>query len=150
MTRRPSLFPALLRHPATLLVAAFALSCIGDTSGPSAGSPARFQLAPYFRDDIPPGVIPVGSVRIVLTRPGPPPVVALDTTITVPSGATELDLNLTVPVFTAADTFSATIDMLSPGGVVVFHGGPITVVGYPNQGSGAPPPTPPSHSCLTV
>ncbi|MSR05741.1 MAG: hypothetical protein EXR93_01525 [Gemmatimonadetes bacterium] len=141
MTRRLALLPAILRHPASLVVAAFALSCIGDTSGPGVARPGRFQLVPQFQNQSASGIVPVDRIHIVLRRPGQAAPV-LDTTIAIPPGDTLVDLGLTVAVFTSSDTFSVTVDMLSPppASTVQFHAGPLTVVAVPSQGSGAPPP----------
>lgn len=133
MTRRFSLLPALLRQPASLVVALFALSCIGDTSGPWVSRPASFMLVPQFQSNAPSGIIPIDRIHIQLFRPGQT-TPALDQTIQVQPGDTVVDLSLTVAVFTQADTFTALVEMLTAQGEIVFKGGPIAVVAKPAQG----------------
>ncbi|MBI4499941.1 MAG: hypothetical protein HY700_02150, partial [Gemmatimonadetes bacterium] len=131
----------MLRHPAALVVAVFALSCLGDSSGPNVARPGVFQLVPSFESAAPPGIVPIDRIRIVLRRPGSQ-TPALDTIVHITPGDTLLDLNLTVAVFTSADTFSANLALITPTGDTAFRGGPVTVIGKPSAGAGSAPPTP--------
>ena len=121
LTGRPQ-FLHFLRHPATLVVAVFALSCVGDTAGPDASRPGYFQLVPSFSAAVPPGIVPIEKVRVRLVRLGAT-TVALDTIVRLAPTDTLLDLALTVPVFTSADEFSATLALITAAGDTAFRGG---------------------------
>src|SRR4051812_3032185 len=112
MTRLPTFARRLSRHPAALVVAVFALSCLGDSSGPNVARPGYFQLVPTFESAAPTGLVPLDRVRVLLYRHGTA-TVALDTTARISPTDTALDLNLTVAVFTAADTFTARIALIT-------------------------------------
>ncbi|MBI4421429.1 MAG: hypothetical protein HY560_11450, partial [Gemmatimonadetes bacterium] len=137
MTQRRSL-PSPIRHPTALLVAAFALSCLGDTAGPGLGRPAHFQIVPSFQSSAPSGIVPIDRIRIVLFRPGST-TPALDTLVQVAPGDTIVNLTLTVTVLTQADSFSANLALITPQGDTAFRGGPLTVVGKPSGGTGSTP-----------
>src|SRR5436853_2308357 len=107
MAGRSLSLPAMVRHPAAVVVAVLALSCIGDGSGPNIGRPGHFQLAPFFQSAAA-GIVPITKIRVLLFRPGSP-TPALDTLVKVSPTDSIISLNLTVAVFTSADPFTATL-----------------------------------------
>lgn len=90
------------------------------------------------------GAVEFTKVRILLNNPDGS--VALDTVVTFPAGATELQLTLTVPLPASAPAsgvpLGLNLDYQNASGVTVFHGGPVTVTAVPTRaGSGPPPPS---------
>jgi hypothetical protein len=79
--------------------------------------------------------VAVQQARVVLTRLDG--TTALDTTTTVSSTDSTVDLNLTVVVLQAGEVFRLTISLLDAVGVEVFRAGPVDVTPSESQ-SGAP------------
>jgi hypothetical protein len=84
-------------------------------------------------------------VRIVLNNPDGS--VALDTVVTFPAGATELQLTLSVPLPASAPAsglpLALSLKYVNAAGDTVFRGGPVTVTAVPRTpGAGPPPPAP--------
>lgn len=124
MTEPSTPFPPT--HPATLLLAVLALSCIGDTMSPSNARRAGFQLVPQFESAAPSGIVPIDRVQILLARLGElrP---ALDTVVRISVNDTVVDLSLTVVVFGSVDTFNTSLALITPAGEIAFRGGPVQV-----------------------
>lgn len=84
------------------------------------------------------------KVRIVLTNPDGS--IALDRLVDFPPGQSELPVTLDVllPASTPASgaPMTLTLDYIDADGVVVFHGGPVTILAVPKTTDGAPPPSP--------
>ncbi len=100
-------------------------SCLDDTGAPGAILPGRFAVAPAFVSANA-GIIEIARVRIILTRPDDESV-ALDTVVTVEPGTDEVNLTLTVPVFSSSEAFLMTVEFITPAGEVAFRGGPVEV-----------------------
>lgn len=81
-------------------------------------------------------------VRIVLARTDR--AVALDTTVTFPDSATEMQLTLPVPLPgnapNAGYPLVLNLEYVNAEGVVVFRGGPVTVTAFPITSDSTPPP----------
>ncbi|MBI4421428.1 MAG: hypothetical protein HY560_11445 [Gemmatimonadetes bacterium] len=130
MTEPPIPFTRISPHSAGLLLAALAVSCIGDIPGPNAEGAGRFQLVPSFESEAPSGIVPLDRVRITLARIGEV-TPARDTTIRISASDTAVALTLSVPLASSADTFTASLFLMTPAGDIAFSGGPIRVMAVP-------------------
>ncbi|MGA2382862.1 MAG: hypothetical protein ABSG61_05450 [Gemmatimonadales bacterium] len=113
--------------------------CLGDSTGPRHGVPARLSLAPVFETQAT-LVLSISKVRITLTRTGG---TALDTTVDFPPGADSLVLSFEVPINGSSETLSLNLAMTDAAGDTVFRGGPepVTVsLGVSGTGTGIPVP----------
>ncbi len=129
--------------PLVLVVATLStLSCLDEVGAPGAPYIGRFAVAPTFESGTA-GSVQIAQVRVVLTRPADQSV-ALDTTVTVTPGDVEVDLSLTVPVFSSSEVFIMTVQFITPDGVVAFEGGPVEVT------TTTDPDTPPAPVELAV
>ncbi|HXV86110.1 MAG TPA: hypothetical protein VD793_05400, partial [Gemmatimonadales bacterium] len=135
----PSRFRALARLTAPA-VAVLTLSCLGDGSGPNLGVPGQMHLVPFFQSAAPSGIVPIDRIRVLLFRSGVE-TPALDTVVQLTAGDTLADLSLNVAVFTAADSFTAMLALITPAGDTAFRGGPLSVVATSSV-SAPPAPTP--------
>ncbi len=106
------------------LAAVIVWSC-RDAAGPAAGT-GYFSLAPSFASAAA-GIVEIGSVRVRLLRGDES--VALDTTVTVPTGADSLELELTVRLNEPNEVFQMFLDFITPApaSVTVFRAGPVEV-----------------------
>ena len=130
--------PSLIRL-AAVAVALGVAGCLGDSTGPRHGVPARLSLAPVFETQAT-LVLSISKVRITLTRTGG---TALDTTVDFPPGADSLVLSFEVPINGSSETLSLNLAMTDAAGDTVFRGGPepVTVsLGVSGTGTGIPVP----------
>ncbi|MGD8727213.1 MAG: hypothetical protein PVH40_06185, partial [Gemmatimonadales bacterium] len=100
-----------------------ALSCLGDSSGPTA-VPAHFAVAPSFTSANA-GIVPLSQAVLRLTRSDG--TVALDTTVSIAPGDSAVDLAVTVVTFGSTEVFQLTILLLDENGDTAFAGGPVPV-----------------------
>jgi hypothetical protein len=105
---------------------------MGDASGPIIGRPGQFQIVPNYQTQMPSGLVPIDRVRILLERTNRAEP-ALDTVIRVSPKDSTMDLSLPVSILTAADTFTASIALVTQAGDTAFRGGPLQIVGNPRQ-----------------
>jgi hypothetical protein len=84
-----------------------------------------FALAPSFESSAA-GIVDLDRVRVLVTRTEDS-TVALDTIVQIPPEADSLDLNLPVLLNSADETFSLTMQFITPVGDTAFVGGPLTV-----------------------
>ncbi|MBE0594865.1 MAG: hypothetical protein IH616_20975, partial [Gemmatimonadales bacterium] len=122
-SRRPSFRPWLL-SAAALSAALLATSC-DNAAGPHRSLDGTFAIAPAFTSSLA-GIVPLREARITLRNPGSETIV-VDTVIPIAPGDTAVDLSLVVPVVSAQQVFSLTVQLLSPSGGIAFLGGPIDV-----------------------
>ncbi|HXV86775.1 MAG TPA: hypothetical protein VD793_08760, partial [Gemmatimonadales bacterium] len=118
-----------LRFRLGALFAPAAATCLLVASCADPGAPrgmdAHFAVAPSFRSAAA-GIIPIDRVRLTLTRDADG-TLALDTTVSVDLNADSLDLSLKVVVFTAGETFTLRLALITPAGDTAFRAGPLTV-----------------------
>ncbi|MFI5311184.1 MAG: beta strand repeat-containing protein, partial [Gemmatimonadales bacterium] len=88
------------------------------------------------------GAIAFDHVRLLLLHADG--TTALDTVVTLAPGASQVALTLTVALApgapTAGEPMALTMDYVNAAGVIVFHGGPVTVTVSPAVAGQAPPP----------
>jgi hypothetical protein len=132
------------------------LSCSRDVTAPDGGGTPRFANGLSFQTEFPPA--PAGAslpdlvrftqVRVVLHHSDGS--LALDTLVAYPAGADSIVLSLSVPLLRDApstgEPLALTLDYLDADGVVVFHGGPITVLAAPGVQSIPPVTVPVSYT----
>lgn len=139
----------------TVGIAALALSvlsCGREPTAPGASGGVVRSQALAFVAEFPSG-LPVfqaagGSgvafvkVHVVLTNPDGS--VALDRWVEFPAGQSEVQVTLDVPLPADAPSggvpLALTLDYVNADGVVVFHGGPATVIAVPRRSDGSVPP----------
>ncbi len=107
-----------------LVASAFAISCLTDPSGP-AYVPGFLALAPSFESSAS-GIVDVDSVHVILIRDEDESI-ALDTVVALTTDSDSVDLSFTIPVSSSSETFTLTLECLSPTGEVVFNAGPLPV-----------------------
>ncbi len=99
--------------------------------------PAAFQAAGAGT-----GLVAFTHVHIVL-RHGDG-TTALDTVVDFPAGSDAITLTLSVPLSASApangEQLSLDLDYINAAGVIVFHGGPVSVLATPTVVGQAPPP----------
>ncbi|UCF41520.1 MAG: hypothetical protein JSW43_04105, partial [Gemmatimonadota bacterium] len=105
------------------LAAMLMVSC-RDAVGPA--GIARFALAPSFTSAAA-GIVTIAQVRVRLYRADES--LALDTTVTVPTGADSLALELTVTLNEPSEVFQMYLDFIAPPPArdTVFRAGPVAV-----------------------
>ncbi len=108
----------------SLAVSVFATSCLTDPAGP-AYVPGFLALAPSFESSAA-GIVDVDSVHVMLIR-DEDETVALDTVVALTTDSDSVDLSFSIPVSSSSETFTLTLECLSPTGDVVFSAGPLTV-----------------------
>jgi Tol biopolymer transport system component len=108
----------------TFVVSTLTISCLTDLDGP-VYVPGYFALAPSFESSAA-GIVDVDAIRVILVR-DEDGTVAIDTVVTHEFFSDEVDLSFSVPVSSSAETFTLTIECLSPTGAIVFEAGPLTV-----------------------
>lgn len=114
--------PIAVRWRVGFLLAAAALSCIGDSAGPGRGLfSGGLAVAPVFQSSAA-GLVDFDRVRITLARPGGG--VARDTVIAIPPTADSVDLSVTVPLSASSETLLLYLRVIDAAGDTVFRNEP--------------------------
>ncbi len=100
------------------------LNCADDPAGPRDRT-GFFAVAPSFTSGAA-LIVPVDRIRFILRRTSDNSI-AKDTTVTLPEGTDEVDLEVRVPLTSSTETFLLTLAAITPQGDTAFTGGPVTV-----------------------
>ena len=101
-------------------------SCQDDPSGPINPIFGHFALAPSFESSAA-GIVDLARARVLVTRTVDSSV-AIDTIVDIAPESDSLELNLTVQLNSADETFSMILQFITSAGDTAFVGGPLTVV----------------------
>ena len=112
-------------------------SCTDDT-GPNRPAEARFAVAPVFASSAA-GALDITAIRFEVTRASDGSLAA-DTVLQIQPGQDSVNLELSVLVLDADETFFLTIAMVDVAGDTIFRGGPTEVT--PTTTGGTPPIVP--------
>lgn len=134
------MFPIRVRLGITtaLIAALSTLNCSNDATTPPQTRPFTFSVTPAFQSAGAAGLVDVDQIRFVVVHSADGDTV-LDTTVDIPVGSDEVQLDLTVTVSSPSEVFLLTLTLFDPSGNVVFMGGPVEVTATTDPNTTPPP-----------